>query len=281
MAQGSRPLSRVLTKLLAHTALLLGSVLFLFPFFWMISASFKTPSELLGSAQSLLPSQITWENYDTAFFTTVPLLKNLYNSVFISGNYTVLALFFCSLGGFAFAKYDFPGRKWLFALMLGTMMVPGVVGLVPSFIIMKKLNWVNTYWSVVLPGTAHAFGIFFMRQYIRSIPDELIDAAKIDGCSDFGIYWRIILPVSSPALVTLAIMDFIGTWNDYMWPLIMLRTVDMYTIVLAITAFPSARFRDPWGAIMAGSTVSVLPLVILFLGFQKRLVSGITVGAIK
>jgi ABC-type glycerol-3-phosphate transport system permease component len=246
----------------------------------MISASFKQPAELLGSAQRLLPSSITLENYKQAF-TVVPLLRNLFNSIFISGCYTLLALIFCTLGGFAFAKFDFPGRKWLFALLLGTMMVPTAVGIVPSFIIMKKLHWVNTYYSVIIPGTAHAFGIFFMRQYISSVPDEILDAAKIDGCTDFGMYWRIILPVIKPAMVTLAIMDFIGTWNDYLWPLIMLRKLDMYTILLAITAFPAPQFRTPWGPVMAGSTVSVIPLIILFLLFQKQIVSGLTVGSIK
>jgi len=269
-----------LTKLLMHALLLLGSVLFLFPFFWMLSASFKTASELLGSAQQLLPSHITLENYRTAF-TSVPLTRNFLNSVFISGSYTVLALFFCSLGGFGFAKFNFPGRDVLFSLLLGTMMVPSVVGIVPSFIIMKKLNWVNTYYSVIIPGTAHALGIFFMRQYIASVPDELLDAARMDGCGDFAIYSRIILPVIKPALLTLAIMDFIGTWNDYLWPLIMLRSLDMYTVLLAITAFPAPQFRTPWGAVMAATTISVLPLIILFLFFQRRIVSGIMVGSIR
>ena len=273
-------LYRIFPRIPTYILLLLGSVLFLFPFFWMISASFKTPAELLGSAQRLLPSVATLENYQLAF-TSVPLLRNFFNSVFVSSCYTLLSVFFCSLGGFAFAKYDFPGRNWLFALMLGTIMVPGVVGLVPTFIIMKKLHWVDTYYAVILPGTANAFGIFLMRQYIKSVPDEILDAARIDGCGDFGMYWRVILPIITPALLTLGIMDFIGTWNDYMWPLVILRSVDMYTIVLAITAFPSIRFRQPWGAIMAGSAISVLPLVLLFLAFQKRIVAGITVGAVK
>jgi len=273
-------LSNIGIKLLAQILLLLGSIAFLFPFFWMISASFKTPSELLGSAQNLLPATFTLENYHTAF-TAVPLATNFMNSVIVSGGYTLLALFFTSLGGFAFAKFKFPGRDALFAIMLGTMMVPTVVGIVPSFIIMKKLNWVNTFYAVIIPGTAHAFGIFFMRQIIKDIPDELLDAARIDGASDFMIYLKIILPVITPALTTLAIMDFIGTWNDYLWPMIMLRSLDKYTILLAITAFPRTTFRQPWGAVMAASTISVLPLVLLFIFFQKKIISGITVGAVK
>lgn len=275
-----RIMTRIGSNLGLQLLLLVGSIVFVFPFFWMISASFKTPSELLGSAQNLLPTSINLENYRTAF-TSVPLVTNFMNSVIISSGYTLLALFFTSLGGFAFAKYKFPGRDVLFAIMLGTMMVPTVVGIVPSFIIMKKLHWVDTFYSVIIPGTAHAFGIFFMRQIIKDIPDELMDAAKIDGASDFTIYRKIILPIITPALITLAIMDFIGTWNDYLWPLIMLRSLDKYTILLAITAFPSPSFRTPWGPVMAASTISVLPLVFLFIFFQKKIISGITVGSVK
>jgi len=282
MTLSNRRVLRASIQIIAHSVLILGSVLFLFPFFWMVSASFKTSTELLGSAQSLLPSRITWESYDIAFNSTMPLLRNLYNSLFVSINYTVLAVFLCSLAGFAFAKFDFPGKRFLFALMLGTIMVPGVVNIVPSFIVMKTLGWVNTYWSLIIPGAANAFGIFFFRQYIKSaVPDELLDAARMDGCSDFGIYWRIVVPVISPALVTMAIMDFMGTWNDYQWPLIMLRSPDMYTVIVAIASFPAPRFRQPWGAIMAGSTVSVLPPIVLFLLFQKRIISGITIGSVK
>ena len=282
MTLSNRRVLRASIQIVAHSVLILGSVLFLFPFFWMVSASFKTSTELLGSAQSLLPSRITWESYDIAFNSTMPLLRNLYNSLFVSINYTVLAVFLCSLAGFAFAKFNFPGKRFLFALMLGTIMVPGVVNIVPSFIVMKTLGWVNTYWSLIIPGAANAFGIFFFRQYIKSaVPDELLDAARMDGCTDFGIYWRIVVPVISPALVTMAIMDFMGTWNDYQWPLIMLRSPDMYTVIVAIASFPAPRFRQPWGAIMAGSTVSVLPPIVLFLLFQKRIISDITIGSVK
>jgi ABC-type glycerol-3-phosphate transport system permease component len=246
----------------------------------MITSAFKTNSELLGSVQSFLPSEITFENFYFAF-ETVPLFRNLFNSFFIAISYTVLAVFFTSLGGFAFAKYDFPGRKYIFAIMLGTMMVPQAVGIVPSFILMKEFKWIDTFWSVIIPGTAHAFGIFFFRQYIRGVNDELLDAARIDGCNDFQIYYRVVLPVIKPALITMAIMDFFGSWNSYLWPLIVLRSLDMYTSVLAITAFPAPQFRTPWGAIMAGTTVSVLPLIILFLLLQRYFVSGLMTGSVR
>jgi ABC-type glycerol-3-phosphate transport system permease component len=161
------------------------------------------------------------------------------------------------------------------------MMIPQAVGIVPSFILMKWFGWIDTYWAVIIPGTAHAFGIFFMRQYIRGVSDELLDAARIDGCSEFRIYLQVILPVIKPAMVTMAIMDFFGAWNNYLWPLIVLRSLKMYTAVLAITAFPAPQFRPPWGAIMAGTTVSVLPLVLVFLILQRYFVSGLMTGSVR
>jgi len=275
-----RFVNKSLLSLATHIFLIAISICFIFPFFWMIAASFKSNSELLSSTQSFLPKTITLENYLFAF-KTVPLWRNLFNSFFISISYMLLSLFFVSLGGFAFAKYDFPGRNFIFFLMLGTMMVPQAVGIVPSFILMKWFGWIDTYWAVIIPGTAHAFGIFFMRQYIRGVSDELIDAARIDGCSEFRIYLQIILPVIKPAIATMAIMDFFGAWNSYLWPLIVLRSLKMYTAVLAITAFPAPQFRTPWGAIMAGTTVSVLPLVLIFLLLQRYFVSGLMAGSVR
>ncbi len=269
-----------LLTFLTHSILIIASMVFLFPFFWMISASFKTQAELFGSATSLLPSEITFEHYQFAF-TAVPLARNFFNSAFISITYTLLALFFCSLGGFAFAKFDFPGRNMLFAFLLGTLMVPKMVSIVPSFIIMTRLGWVNTYYAMIIPGAANAFGIFFMRQYISTLPDELLDAAKIDGCSDFSLYYRITLPVIAPALVTLAIIFFIGSWNDFLWPLIILRSYDMYTLLVAINLLPAAQFNTPWAAIMAGSTVSVVPLLIVFFFLQRWFISGVTLGSVR
>jgi ABC-type glycerol-3-phosphate transport system permease component len=275
-----RTVISTLQRIPLHVILIILSIFFLFPFFWMFTASFKTQSELLGSAQTLLPSSINFENYQFAF-DTIPLFRNLFNSFFIAISYMLLALFFTSLGGFAFAKYNFPGRNALFALLLATMMVPQAVSIVPSFILMKEFNWIDTYYAVIIPGTAHAFGIFFMRQYIKGVNDELLDAGRIDGCTDFQLYYRIVLPVIKPALVTLAIVDFFGAWNSYLWPLIVLRSLDMYTIVLAITAFPAPQFRTPWGAIMAGTTVSVVPLIILFILLQRHFVSGLMSGSVR
>jgi ABC-type glycerol-3-phosphate transport system permease component len=264
-----------------YVVLGLIAIAFLFPLWWMVVGGFKTPGELFGSSYSLLPKRWTLDNYRLAF-EAMPLLRNIFNSIFIAGGYTVLALLFTSLGGYAFAKLEFPGRDALFVVLLATMMVPGFVTLVPSFVVVSRLGWVNSYWGAILPGTAHAFGIFLMRQYIKGVPDELLEAARIDGAGPFAIYWRIILPVSKPALATVAIIDFIGSWNDFLWPLIILRTKEMFTLVLAITNLPASRgFNTPWGAVMAGSTIAVIPLITLFLVLQKQYVAGLTAGAVK
>jgi ABC-type glycerol-3-phosphate transport system permease component len=240
----------------------------------MISASFKPTGDIFSPGIHLIPAHPTLENYRVAF-AALPLLRNLFNSIFVAGSFTLLSLFFSSLAGYAFAKLPFPGRNALFLVMLGTMMVPGLVGLLPLFVIMSKLGWVDTYQAVIIPGVANAFGIFFMRQYIQEVPNELLDAALIDGASNFSIYRHIILPLVKPALVALAIMQFMGAWNQFLWPLMVLRSNEMYTIVLAVAALPAANFNTPWGAIMAGTTVAVAPLILVFLSFQKQFVSGV------
>jgi multiple sugar transport system permease protein len=268
-------------KMAIGQLVLLGiSVLFLFPIGWMVSASFTPSDEIFSSGLRFFPANPTLENYQTAF-TSLPLLRNLGNSVIIAGVYTVGALFLCSLAAFAFAKFTFPGRNGLFTILLGTMMVPALMTLLPSFIIMSNLQWVNTYQSVIVPGLANAFGIFFMRQYMIGIPDELIDAARVDGAGSFRIFWRIMLPLCRPALAVLAIMQVISQWNQFLWPLIMLRDNSMYTIVLAVAALPSSNFNTPWGVVMVGGTVAVLPLIITFLIMQRGIIAGIMAGGLK
>jgi len=264
----------LMARVLTHGALVVISAIFLFPLLWMVSTSLKSTGEIFNPGLNLIPAHPTLENYRVAF-SALPLLRNFFNSVFIATSFTVLSLFFCSLAGFAFAKLQFPGRNGLFLVLLGTMMVPGLVGLLPSFVIMSKLGWVDTYQAVIVPGVANAFGIFFMRQYIQEIPDELLDAARLDGCSNFTIYWRLVVPLIRPALTALSIMQFMQSWNNFLWPLMVLRSNAMYTIVLAVASLPAANFNTPWGAIMAGTTVAVVPLVLFFLAFQKQFVAGV------
>ena len=276
----NRDIRRFLLKLLSHLLLLSASLLFLFPFYWMVVSSFKPTEELFSSSVHLVPQRPTLENYFYAF-SNAPMLRALGNSFLVATASTILTLFLCSLAGYAFAKYNFPGRKWLFRFLLATMMVPFVVGMVPSFIIMSWFGWINTYWALIIPGAASAFDIFLFRQYIQSIPDDLIDAARMDGAHDFAVYSMVILPLIQPALITIGLMTFFGSWNSFLWPLIVLRSREMYTVLLAVNTMPAARFNTPWGAVMAGSTFAVFPLVVLFLLLQRYIVSGLMLGGVK
>jgi len=267
-------------KISVYVLLIFWCAISLFPLIWMVSASFKSHKELFSSSIKIFPSSISLENYRFAF-AAVPLMRSIFNSAFVSSSHALLVIFFSSLAGFAFAKYSFPGRNILFTFMLVTMMIPMELGLVPSFIIMKKLHWINTYYALIIPGAVYPFAIFFMRQYIATVPNALLDAARIDGCSSFRIYYRIILPIIKPALATLGIMDFLWTWKDFLWPLIMARTPEMYTLMVALNSMPSIKFATPWGAVMAACTIAVVPLIIVFVIFQKQFITGATMGAIK
>ena len=275
-------LQPILGRAAAYLLLLALTVVFAFPLAWMISAAFKPSGEIFDPGINLLPRHLTLDNFRYAF-GAYPLLRNLFNSVFIATSTTALGVFSSSLAGFAFAKLEFPGKRWLFLVMLGTLMVPGLVGLLPAFVIISRLGWVDTYQAVIVPGVASAFGIFFMRQYIQSIPDELLDAARIDGLPNygFGLYWRVVLPLIRPALATLSIIGFMGSWNNFLWPLMVLRSDTMYTIVLAVAALPSSQFNTPYGPIMAGTTLTVAPLVVLFLLFQRQFVAGVMRAGLK
>ena len=275
-----RARNRLPRKMVAHTVLIVVSVAFLFPIAWMISASFTPSDEIFSSGIHLFPVHPTLENYRMAF-QSFPLLRNLGNSILIAGVYTIGASFLCALAAFAFAKFDFPFRNALFAILLATMMVPALMTILPAFIIMSDLHWVNTYQSVIVPFLASAFGIFFMRQYMLGIPDEFIDSARIDGASNFRIFWTIVVPLCRPALAVLGIMQIIGQWNQFLWPLIMLRDSSMYTVVLAVASLPASNFNTPWGVVMVGGTVAVLPLILIFLVMQRGIIAGIMAGGLK
>lgn len=257
------------------------ALLFAFPFYWLFTSAFKTQAQIFTVPPGWLPVPGTLHNFVDLFRET-NLPRAFINSVTISGGHVALALFLCSLAGYGFAKFpDAPGNGKLFGFVLGTMMIPGAVTLIPTFLLMTRLHMINTYWALILPGAAGAFGIFWMRQYFQaSLPDDLIHAARIDGCSEFGIYWRIALPVARPALAALGIMQLISSWNNLMWAFIVLRTNDMLTLPVVIYLL-QGETRTPFGMLMAGGLMATLPLVLAFLFFQKQFIAGITAGAIK
>ncbi len=213
-------------------------------------------------------------------WNAVPYNRYFINSVFIATASTLLTLFFCSLAGYGFAKYQFRGKTVLFSILLASMMVPFQVLLVPLFGLMYDIGWLNSYKAIIIPFAVGAFGVFLMRQFIVTIPSELLDAARIDGCSEFGIYYRIVLPIIKPALGALTIYSFLSSWNGYLWPLIILRDEAKYTLPIGLANLVGI-YRQEYGMLMAGTLLSLLPIVILFLAMQREFVQGITLGSVK
>jgi cellobiose transport system permease protein len=264
-----------------YVGLTLVALIFMFPFYWLLVSAFKTQAQIFSNPPVWFPHSPTFANF-TELNRETDLLRAFVNSVVTSAGSVVLSLFLCSLAGYAFAKFpQAPGHAKLYGFVLGTMMIPTAVTLIPSFLVLVKLHWVNTYLAMIVPGAVGAFGIFWMRQYFAAhVPDDLINAARIDGCSEFGIYWRIALPVARPALAALGIMQLIGSWNNLMWAFVVLRTKDMFTLPIVIYLL-QGEMRTPYGLLMAGGVLTTLPLVIAFLLFQKQFIAGIASGAIK
>lgn len=271
---------KTLTEIVLYTILILISIFMILPFVWMLSTSFKLPQDIFGYPPKIIPDHATLTNY-TYIFQEKSTIRILFNTIIIALFSTLLSLFFTTLGGYGFAKFEFPAKKNLFAVLLATMIIPGAVMMVPSFVIMRKLGWVDTFLPLIVPGAANAFGIFFFRQYISSINDELMDAARIDGASEFGIFWRIILPIIAPGMTSMGLIFFMRSWNDYLGPLIYLKSPQNHTITLAINSLSGGAGLTAWGEQMALSVISLLPLLIIFLVFQRQFVEGITAGAVK
>ncbi|MFQ5834487.1 MAG: carbohydrate ABC transporter permease [bacterium] len=268
-----------LKKALVYLFLVSISIAMMLPLLWMFSSAFKFQSEIFTYPPTLIAKNPTLSNF-FSLFERFPFDRNLFNSFFIAASSTILALFFCTLAAFGFAKYQFPGREFLFLFLLGTLIIPFHITLVPLYVLYRKIGWIDKFWGLIFPGMANAFGIFFMRQYLIKIPDEFLDSARIDGCSEFKIFLHIILPVARPALTGLGIIFFMSSWNNFLWPLIILKSNKMLTAIVAIRRLQSG-IRTPYDLIMAGSMLTVVPLIVLFLILQKQFIAGITSGAIK
>lgn len=261
--------------------ILLISIIFIFPFYWLVVSAFKTRAQIFTIPPQFLPSPVVMENFQNLVESTV-MVRAFWNSSVVAVGHVALALVLCSMAGYAFAKYkNAPGINVLFALVMGTMMIPAAVTMIPVFVVLSEIRLVNTHWAMIVPGAANAFGIFWMRQYISAnVPDDLIASARIDGCSEFGIYWRIVMPVCAPALGALGILVLIGIWNNLLWAFIVMRTEDMYTLPLLIYLL-QGELRTPYGMVMACGVITTLPLILGFLFFQRSFVRGMTAGAIK
>lgn len=266
-------------SLLLHALLLLLAVATLAPLLWMVSASFMPEGEANTEPPPLLPSRPTAEHYDE-LFTRLDLGRQLFNSLFLASAVTLISLLFNSMAGYAFAKLRFPGRDRLFGLLLAAMVIPAQVSMLPLFLLLKNLGLVNTYWGVIVPGMASILGIFLMRQYALSIPEELLDAARVDGASEFRIFRTVVLPLCRPVLVTLALFTFLNTWNDFMWPLIVLTDDSRYTLPVALANLSGEHVLDT-ELMMAGAVLTTLPVLLLFLFLQRHYIAGITLGGVK
>lgn len=259
--------------------LCLLSVVIVFPYIWMVFTSFKTNADIMKNPTSLWPEPWTISGYVTAV-TKAPFLRWLANSLIVTCSNVVLVVFTSTLIGFVFAKYRFPKKELLFTVILATMMVPAQVTMIPSFLIVNKLGLYNTLGALIIPGVVVSFGIFLCRQFIEDIPDSLCEAAKIDGASDLTIYARIILPNIRSAIGSLAIFMFLGVWNDYLTPLIMLNDTKRMTLPLALSFFTSQHSTDN-SATMAVASLVMVPVLLVFIAFQKQFIKGVALSGIK
>ncbi len=263
-----------------YIVLLLIAVLTIFPFYDMFVMSTHTTKEIFSFPPFLSFGSNLAENFKNMNLS-VDFLRAFRNSLIITCSYVVLVLLFCSMGGYAFAVYNFPGRDILFAILLGTMMIPATAGIIPWYIMMSKFHWVDTFRALIIPNCANAFGIYWMRQYCKNnVPTSLVEAARIDGCSEWTIFFRIVAPILLPAYASLGIMNFVNVWNDFMQPMMILKNPKLQTPPLMLRTMVSDRGTD-YGAMMLASTCAVLPLLVVFLCASKYFMDGLTAGAVK
>ena len=266
-------------KVLLHLALIAGGVITLFPLFWMIAASFMTNGEATTYPPHVVPHAPTLVQY-RELFVRLQIGRAFFSSTVIAVVTTLFSLLFNSMAGYAFAKLRFRGRERMFGLLLSALVIPAQVGMLPLFLMMKGLGLVNTYWGVIIPSLASVFGIFMIRQFMLSVPQELLEAARIDGAGEWRIYWSVVMPLARPILATLAIFTFMTTWNDFMWPLIVLSDQSRYTLPVSIASLVGEHAQDV-ELMMAGSVVTVLPVLALFLFLQRYYIAGLMAGSVK
>jgi len=270
---------RKIAHIIIYVFLTLGALMMAVPYAWMIVTSIKPIEEIQAYPPRFFVENPTIKPY-LDLFRLFKMGRYIFNSILVATIVTLGNIFFASLAGFAFAKHRFWGRDKLFFMFLGAIMIPWQVNIIPGFVIIKKLGWLNTYYALIIPNLALAFGIFLCRQFIYSIPNDLMDAAKIDGCGEFTIYRLIIFPLIKPVLATLAIFTFLGQWNSFVWPLVVIHTAKMRTVPLALSVLNS-QFGSNFGMVMAGATCVTIPVLIVFISFQKFFIKGIALTGLR
>ena len=263
-----------------YAVMAVGLVVVVVPFVWMLLSSFKPESEVRATPPTWWPETVTTGNYDT-LFSRLDFPTYMVNSVVVALAVTAGNMVFCSMLGYALAKLDFPGKRALFAIVLGTLMIPGVVTFVPLFVMVTKMHLSNTLLGMILPFLAGPFGVFLMRQFISSLPDELIQAARIDGAGELRIFFSVILPLCGPALATLGILTFLTSWNNFLWPLVIAQTEDKYTLPVALALYSVGQNATQFGLLLAGAVIVVLPVLAIFLVLQRHIMQGIAMTGIK
>ena len=269
-----------MAPLVAYVLVAVGGLIMLAPFYFMFVFASHSRTEIFSLPPPLFFGDDFLLNVEI-LVDRIPFWRSLGWSLYVALASTGLTLLFCSMGGYAFAMFEFRFKKSLFLLVMGTMLLPSFLGMIPTFMIMDAFGWIDQPRALYIPGAASAFGIFLMRQFITaSIPRDLVEAARMDGCGELSIYWRIVLPLLKPALGTLGLITFIASWNNFIGPLIVMRSPEMYTLPLALRSMQSP-VNTEWGAVMAGSAIATLPLLVLFAISSRRLIDGLTAGAVK
>jgi len=266
-------------KSVIYAFLLIGALSIAIPYVWMFVTSIKPVEEVQSYPPSFIVKNPTLLPYED-LFRIIPIMRYIWNSVYVAATVTIANIFFCSLAGYAFAKHRFWGRDKIFFILLGSLMIPWQVNMISGFILMRKFGWLNSYNSLIIPAMAGVFGVFLCRQFIMSIPDDLVDAAKIDGCGEFTIYRLVILPLIKPILATLAIFTFLQQWNNFIWPLLVINSSEMRTLPLALSVL-NGQFGTRFAMVMAGAVVATAPMLIVFFVFQKYFMRGVVLTGLK
>ena len=267
------------TNLFVWLLLVVAALIVVFPLYWMFATAVRPKKEIFGGGFDLVPSTFVWSNFSDAW-NKLPWDQFYINSIAIAAIAVPVTVFINLLAGYTFAKYKFPGRDILFLLMISTLMIPIQVIMVPEFLIVAKLGWVNTWWGVLVPRAAEAFGLFMVRQFMVSIPDELIEAARLDGAGEFAIFRKVVLPLSWPVIAVLSIFTFMWRWNDFAWPLVVLQEQSAYTVPLGLSLMQGQYFTD-WTGLMSMSLLSIIPMMLVFIFFQRYFIQGIASTGLK
>lgn len=280
---GPRPKSKdgnVRTPKWLYAVMTVGLFFVVLPFVWMVISSFKPEAEVMSIPPTWWPETITTSNYST-LFSKLDFPTYFANSAIVAGAVALGNVIFCSMLGYALAKLEFPGKKAVFGLVLGTLMVPGVVTFIPLFVLTTNIGLANSLPGMILPFLAGPFGVFLMRQYVLTIPDELIQAARVDGAGELRIFFSVVLPLCGPALATLGVLTFLTSWNNFLWPLVIATSEDKFTLPVALALYSVGQNATKYGLLLAGSVVVVLPVLAVFLVLQRRIMQGIAMTGIK